>query len=226
MQTRILLVEDNARLSGLLSEALRGAGYQVDATGRGADFRRLAAQNSCSMYVIDLGLPDGDGVDLIASRRSNGDETPILVITARAGIDDHVSGLDCGADDYLVKPFEQEILLARVRALLRRPRPASSKTARCGHLVLDLANEQVNFGGALFALRPVERRLLCVLARRLGKMVAREALEGALYDCDKEVSPNAVEQAISRLRGALGRVDTGLSIRTVWGSGYVLEATT
>jgi two-component system, OmpR family, response regulator len=223
MLNRILLVEDSLRLSGLLCDSLRGAGYQVTAFGRAADFKRSVSQTKSSLYVIDLGLPDGDGVDLIERRRAEGDNTPILVITARASVDDHVAGLDCGADDYLVKPFEQSILLARVRALLRRPQPDNAGSTRVGKLVVNLDDEQVLLDGQALVIRPTERRLLSVMARRIGKLVARESLEAALYDDGKDVSPNAVEQAVSRLRHVLKSIDSRLQIRTVWGTGYVLE---
>jgi len=222
MTARILLVEDNSRLSGLLCEILRGAGYFVDTTARASEFRRAAAQGKNNMYIIDLGLPDGDGTELIEKRRSTGDKTPILVITARSGVDDHVAGLDCGADDFLVKPFDRNLLLARVRALLRRPRSEAQAEITAGKLVVDLKDEQVSRDGALVPLRPTERRLLCVLARRIGKVVARESLESALYDINTDVSANAVEQAVSRLRLALKRLDCGLEIRTMWGVGYSL----
>ena len=120
MLNRILLVEDSLRLSGLLCDSLRGAGYQVVACGRAAEFKRTVSQSKSSLYVIDLGLPDGDGVDLIERRRADGDNTPILVITARASVDDHVTGLDCGADDYLVKPFSPFDLMTHVHHLMRR----------------------------------------------------------------------------------------------------------
>ena len=131
---RLLLVEDSARLSELLSESLRGADYPLDVAGTARDFRAAIASAEYDLLIIDLGVPDGDGLTLIRELREAGNTTPVLVITARAAVDDRVAGLDSGADDYLVKPFNHTELLARVRALLRRPRALREPIVQVGNV--------------------------------------------------------------------------------------------
>ena len=131
---RLLLVEDSARLRELLSESLRGADYPLDVVGTARDFSAAIASAEYDLLIIDLGLPDGDGLALIRELREAGNTTPVLVITARAAVDDRVAGLDSGADDYLVKPFNHTELLARVRALLRRPRALREPIVQVGNV--------------------------------------------------------------------------------------------
>lgn len=226
--SKIVVVEDSPRLASLMQSHLRDAGFQINTAGTGSRFRTLIKEAPAHLYIIDLGLPDVDGLELIEQCRQAGDDTPILVVTARASVDDRVSGLDSGADDYLIKPFDREELVARVKALLRRSGGAAAVQSRndiieAGNLVIELGTELVRLGNVQLNLRPTERRLLCLLARRLGRVVAKESIESALYTLSREVSENAVEQTVSRLRAALKRHETGLAIRTVWGTGYALE---
>src|SRR5262245_24858433 len=139
---KLLLVEDSPRLQELLGESLRNADYVVDIVETVADARAAAAAVHYDLSIIDLGLPDGDGISLIQELRSAGCNTPIIVITARAGIDDRISGLDSGADDYVVKPFSHLELLARIRALLRRPQVMHDSTMQAGRIVFNRSEER------------------------------------------------------------------------------------
>ncbi len=220
---RLLLVEDSGRLQELLGETLRQAGYGLDLVGTVADMLESAASIPYDLLIVDLGLPDGDGIDAINTLRINGFNKPILIITARGSVDDRISGLDSGADDYLPKPFNHGELLARVRALLRRPGDLSGPVLRVGSVTVDEVAAEAHSGGKLLDLRLSERRLLVVLMRRAGAVVAKGAIESALSEQGRELSSNAVEALVSRTRKVL--VDSGadVSIETVRGVGYVLK---
>jgi len=221
---RLLLVEDSARLRELLSESLRGADYPLDIVGTASEFRAAIGSTDYDLLIVDLGLPDGDGLALIRQAREAGSTTPVLVITARATVDDRVAGLDGGADDYLVKPFNHTELLARVRALLRRPRALREPTLQVGNLVYSERTGEILVEGKLLDLRPSERRLLALLIGRAGRVVPKAEIEEGLSDSGRELSPNAVETVISRLRKATDDGRAGIVIETVRGIGYMLSA--
>lgn len=220
---RLLLVEDSGRLQELLGETLRQAGYSLDVVGTVAGLLESASLVPYDLLIVDLGLPDGDGLDAINALRSNGFAKPILIITARGSVDERISGLDSGADDYLPKPFNHGELLARVRALLRRPGELSGPVLRVGSLTVDEAAAEARCDGKLLDLRLSERRLLVVLMRRAGSVVAKSSIESALSEHARELSSNAVEALVSRTRKVL--VDSGadVSIETVRGIGYALK---
>jgi two-component system OmpR family response regulator len=220
---RLLLVEDSTRLQELLSESLNRAGYGLDAVATVAGLFESIASVQYDLVIIDLGLPDGDGLDAIRSLRRSGVAIPILVITARGSVEDRVGGLDSGADDYLTKPFNHAELLARVRALLRRPSDFQGAVLRAGRTELDEATAQVRCSGNLIDLRLSERRLLSVLMRRSGSLVAKAVLEESLSETGRELTANAVEVLVSRLRRALGDANSGIKIETVRGVGYQLK---
>ena len=220
---RALLVDDNPRMLSLLSDYLGDEGFFVTSAGSAEEFGEFVAAGSYDFYIIDLGLPDGDGIDLVKCRRAASDTTPILIITARVSLDDRIRAFDVGADDCLVKPFHASELIARARAILRRPKALENSEISAGSLTIDCATGNVRAHGSRLKLRRVEQRLLLLLARRFGKVLSKETLESALYDFGKDVTPNAIEQGISRLRSELRRASTALTIRTVWGEGYVLE---
>jgi two-component system response regulator QseB/two-component system response regulator TctD len=220
---RLLLVEDNARLRASVGEVLRHARHLLDCVATVAEFRSAASQVDYDLFIIDLGLPDGSGLELIRELRSAGCTSPVLVITAHTAIDTRVSGLDSGADDFLVKPFHQAELLARVRALLRRPRLISSPTMQAGSLVVNETTGEVRASGDDVELRPQEWRLLTVLMRRAGTTVPKSAIEAACSEFDHQLSPNAIEVLVCRLRKVLGERDTGVVIETVRGIGYALK---
>jgi two-component system OmpR family response regulator len=219
---RLLLVEDSERLQELLSESLKSAGYMLDVVATVADLFSSVAAVGYDLLIIDLGLPDGDGLAAIRDLRARGITLPILIITARGSIDDRISGLDTGADDYLTKPFNHAELLARVRALLRRPSDLQGPVLRRGKTELDQAKDEVRCAGQLVQLRLSERRLLETLMRRSGAVVAKSAIEGTLSQFSRELSPNAVEALVSRLRRALSDAESGIAIETVRGVGYRL----
>ena len=221
--TRLLLVEDSIRLQALLSDSLRGADYPLDVVGTMAEARAATAGVSYALQIIDLGLPDGDGLALIHEQRSAGCNTPILVITARGGIDDRIAGLDSGADDYLVKPFSHLELLARVRALLRRPRDLRAPMLQIGRLVLNEATSEVRANGKILDLRAAERRLLALLMRQAERIVPKSSIEERFSEFGRELSVNAVEAHVSRLRKALDETSAGVFIETIRGVGYALR---
>jgi len=220
---RLLLVEDNERLRLSIGETLHRAGYLLDAVASVAEFQSASVQVPYDLFIVDLALPDGDGLELIRDLRAGGCAIPILVITARTTISERVSGLESGADDYLVKPFHQAELQARVRALLRRPPEIRSAIVRAGALELDEATGEIRSLRQAVQLRPRERRLLAVLMRRAGRTVPKSVIEMALSEFDRELSASAIEVLVSRLRRALGDAETGVVIKTVRGIGYALK---
>jgi DNA-binding response OmpR family regulator len=222
-QMRLLLVEDNARLRNVVGESLRTHGYLVDEVATGASFRSAAKVASYDLFLVDLGLPDEDGLEIIRELRIENCDVPVLVITARANIDARVDGLEGGADDYLVKPFHQAELLARIRAVLRRPRSIRASVLRAGGLWLNVENGEARVNDQLLDLRPRERRLLLLLMRRAGSTVARSAIESAVSDFERPLSPNAIEVLVFRLRKALDESQSGVTIETVRGVGYLLK---
>jgi DNA-binding response OmpR family regulator len=221
---RLLLVEDNARLASLIREGLDRQGFAVDwcETVNGAE--HALKINDYDLMLLDLGLPDGEGLDLVRTLRRRQDTMPILILTARGGLDDRVLGLDAGADDYLVKPFQIPELAARCRALLRRPGATLGTELTVGNVVLHSAERTVAVAGVPIDSTPREVDLLECLLRRAGHVVAKPALEGALYSMDAEVTPNALEACISRLRKRLAASEADVQIRTVHGVGYALFA--
>lgn len=176
------------------------------------------------MLLVDLGLPDRDGLDLVRAMRRRRNMTPILVLTARGGLDDRVLGLDAGADDYLVKPFQIPELAARCRALLRRPGNAMDTVLTAGNVALDPSARAVLVAGVTVDATPREVALLENLLRRADHVVAKQALESALYSMDAEVTPNALEATVSRLRKRLAAAAADVQIKTVYGIGYALFA--
>jgi DNA-binding response OmpR family regulator len=220
---RLLLVEDNQRLRELLADSLNRAGYGVDVVGTVAEFFGGVALVPYDLGIVDLGLPDGDGLVAIRDLRSRGHGMPILVITARGSIEDRVNGLDIGADDYLIKPFNHAELLARVRALLRRPTELHGPILCKGNLELDESNGQARCAGKAVNLRLSERRLLALLMRRSGSVISKTAIEVALSEFGREMSANAVEALVSRTRKALAEAGAAIVIETFRGVGYQLR---
>lgn len=221
---RLLLVEDNARLASLIREGLDRQGFAVDWCETVGGAEHALKINDYDLMLLDLGLPDGEGLDLVRGLRRRHDMMPILVLTARGGLDDRVLGLDAGADDYLVKPFQIPELAARCRALLRRPGASLGTELSVGNVLLHSAERSVKVAGLPVEATPREVDLLECLLRRAGHVVAKPALEGALYSMDAEVTPNALEACISRLRKRLTGANADIQIRTVHGVGYALFA--
>jgi DNA-binding response OmpR family regulator len=219
---RLLLVEDNARLSKLLSRVLVAEGFAVDGAATLRAAQELLELVTYDLIIVDLGLPDGDGLTLIKAVRARSDSTPILIITARGGLDDRITGLDLGADDYLVKPFATEELTARGRALLRRPGGVLATILTAGNLSLDCNSREARVDNMRIDLPPRELSLLELLLRRAGQVVPRTNLENGLYSMGEEVSPNALEAAVSRLRRRLAAAGSDVALHTAHGIGYAL----
>jgi DNA-binding response OmpR family regulator len=220
---RVLLVEDNERLSALMRGGLARGGFTVDAFDRLGDAESAVDTVDYDLILLDLGLPDGDGMDWLKRFRRRSRDVPVLVVTARGGLTDRVAGLDTGADDYLVKPFEMDELLARCRAVLRRPGAALSTVLVAGNVTLDTTSRQVAVAGSRIDAPRRETDLLEVLLRRSGQVVPRTVLEERLYGFDDEVTPNALEAHVSRLRRRLSDAAADVSIHTVRGVGYLLR---
>jgi len=220
---RILLIEDSARLRELLCEAIRDAGWKIDAFPTAEEGRLALAGAEYDLLLLDLGLPDEDGIDVLKSLRAAKVQTPILVLTARSAIDERIAGLDAGADDYLAKPFHNGELIARIRALMRRAPMASMPTLEFAALQLDVASRRVTCGDDEIGLTPSEKGLLELLMRNGGKVVAKPKIEHAFSEFGDERSSNAVELAVSRLRKKLDGYPTRAAIETVRGVGYMMR---
>jgi DNA-binding response OmpR family regulator len=220
---RLLLVEDSARLRELLIEAIHGAGWRVDAVATLKEAEEAVVVATYDLLLVDLSLPDGDGLDFIRALRGDGVKTPVLALTARAAIDERISGLDAGADDYLVKPFNNGEFLARCRALLRRAPDMKTPILLAAKLRLDVAAGLATCASLDLGLAPRERMVLEILMRDMGRVVQKRKLEHALSEFGDEVSSNAVELAVSRLRKKLEPHDCGVSLETVRGVGYFLR---
>lgn len=218
---RILLAEDDAVLADALGGTLRDAGYAVDILPSGTEADRALATERFDLLVLDIGLPQLDGFEVLRRLRARGATLPVLVLTARHKPHDRIYGLDLGADDYLGKPFVAGELLARVRALLRRAQGRSGNAIAVGPLVVDVAGRRALLGEAPLELSQRELAALEVLAERAGKVVSKDALLASVYDWGKDVGPNAVEIVVHRLRKKL--LGSGVTIRTVRGLGYLLE---
>jgi two-component system, OmpR family, response regulator len=218
---RLLIVEDDRQLRDALTVLLRQAGFEVDAFANGDQAFNVLLSLSYDLAIIDLGLPGMDGLTLVRSLRRQLRGLPILVVTARDALEDRVSGLGAGADDYLVKPFELAELEARVRALLRRQHADRDARIRVGALVLTPGEPRVMLGGVAVDLPASEFALLEVLARRAGRVVRREDLAARLGRGAQPPSDTAIEVCVHRLRRRLSPL--GLKVRTLRGFGYLLE---
>ncbi len=219
---RLLIVEDNAKLAGLMARQLGERGMAVDAVGGVEEARAALGVATYDAILLDLGLPDGDGREILRRLRAAGEGVRVLVVTARGALAERVDLLDSGADDYLVKPFSIEELLARVRALLRRPAQALAPVLSAGNVALDTRTLTLRIDGAVCEMPPRELRVLAALLSHHGTLLSRERLEQAVYSFDDEVTPNAIEAAISRLRRRLEQAGATLSVTAMRGLGYIL----
>ena len=218
---RITLVEDNAALASGIRNALTDQGHAVNWMADGAAADIFLRQEASDLIVMDINLPGVTGLDLVSKVRARGDSTPIILLTARGDTADRVAGLDVGADDYLVKPFEMSELLARIRALSRRRGAVRQMHERFGALMLDRVAGQLVGPDGTIALSRREMALFVLLADMAGRIASKDYITESLYGVGSEVEPNAVELLMSRLRRKVG--DNGVSFRTVRGLGYVLE---
>jgi len=219
---RILLVEDNAELVSLVIKGLQRSGFDADPVGNAADASHALAAIRYAAVVLDLGLPDEDGLTWLRTVRARGDSTPVLVLTARDGVSDRVTGLRSGADDYLVKPFALEELVARLRALLRRSDNLLGHCLTLGNVALDTEGRQVIVDGVVRAVPAREVAVLEILLRRGGNVAPKRLFEDQLFGLSGDVGSNAVEVYVHRLRKMLGDAGASVKIHTVRGVGYLM----
>lgn len=222
---RLLLVEDEQDIQNFLKHALSEAGYRVDVASDGRTAEDLAAVNPYDILVIDLGLPDRDGIDLILRLRQMGVRAPVLILSARRSVDDRVRGLEQGGDDYLTKPFALAELLARLRNLLKRNAPQGSETTRLRvqDLELDLLRREATRGGQVLQLTPQEFVLLEYLCRNAGRVVTRSMILDKVWGMRIQPDTNVVDVHIYRLRGKVDGHGQPQLIRTLRGVGYVIN---
>jgi len=217
---RVLLVEDEERMAGVVARGLREETHSVVVARDGIDGIDLAAAHEFDVVLLDVMLPRLDGIEVVRRLRGSGNQTPIVMLTARDAVHDIVRGLDCGADDYVTKPFSFEELLARIRAAVRH-RPASRSTViTVGELVLDPAKRSVTRAGDAISLSATEFRLLEFLMRRAGRVIERGVIIEAVWGLGSDVGENTLEAFISFLRNKVDRPYGDQLIRTVRGVGY------
>lgn len=221
---RALVVEDEPVVASFVEGCLREASMAVDGARDGVEGYRLATQEPYDVIVLDLMLPLRDGFSVLRGLRENGIRTPVICLTARDAVDDRVTGLDCGADDYLVKPFSPSELLARIRAVTRRAAALPTNPIRIADLVVDLATRHVSRGGKRIDLSAKEFALLEYLARNAGHVVTRSMILERVWDINQDPLTNVVDVQLTRLRKKLDHGHTPQLIHTIRGFGFVLRA--
>lgn len=219
---RLLVIEDNEELAQLLAKGLQAAGYQIDHLANATDAGNALATTRYAALILDLGLPDGDGLAILRELRHRRDPIPVLVLTARGGVKDRVSGLRSGADDYLVKPFAFDELVARLEALLRRPGQLLGSSLRLSNVTFDTEGRQIFVDSRPQNLSAREIAVLELLLRRKGSVVSKKILEDQLFGLTGEVASNAVEVYVHRLRKQLSDIGAKVKISTIRGVGYVM----
>jgi DNA-binding response OmpR family regulator len=219
---RLLVIEDEDRLSGILKSKLGEAGFAVDIAGSAADAEAALELINYDVAILDLGLPDGDGLAVLAAARRRGKTLPILILTARDAVEDRVSGLNAGADDYLTKPFALTELIARIKALLRRPGGVLGITLDAGNVRLDTVGRDLTVAETPVNLSRRELAILEQMMRRFGRIVPKAVLEEKLYGIDEEPDSNPIPVHVHHLRRQLQAANASLAIHTVRGVGYIL----
>src|SRR6266568_4937953 len=219
---RLLLVEDNERLSALLAKGLGSAGFKIDAVSTASEAYEAAVGTGYSAMVLDLRLPDDDGLNVLRKMRQRGIATPVLILTARSGLKDRVKGLEIGADDYLSKPFALEELIARLHALLRRPGNLLGRALNVGNMTLDAEAREVAVAGTTRSFSAREVAVLEVLMRRNGRVVPKKLVEDQLFGIANDIGSNAVEVYIHRIRKQLVEAGADAQIHTIRGVGYMI----
>ncbi len=219
---RVLLIEDDRRLAESLRSSLRAAGYAVDVSADGVEGLYLGEEYPVDLAIIDLGLPELPGLDVIRRLRSQGRDFPILVLTARSEWQDKVEGLEAGADDYLTKPFHTEELMARINALLRRAGGHARPQVELGPFTIDLSGQRVFRGGEEIDLTTYEYKVLQYLVMHPGEVVTKTDLSEHIYEEDADRDSNVIEVFIGRLRRKLDPGGTLNPIETLRGRGYRL----
>ena len=218
---RLLIIEDNERLCQAVAEGMRAQGFAVDTAATATEGLKIWRAADYDAVVLDLMLPDGTGLSALKEMRDRGDTTPVLILTALGAIEDRVRGLDGGADDYLVKPFAMQELIARVRALLRRPGAALGRMLTLGNVQLDTSARIATVVETPIELTRSELIVLEALLRNQGRVISKERLAECLYDFEQERSANSVETQVHRLRKKLAAAGADVSLRTLRGLGYL-----
>ncbi len=220
---RLQLIEDHDRFSKFVIDGLEKEGFTVDGVDTAGGGEDALATVQYDAIILDLGLPDKDGLNVLREWREQGDETPVLILTARDGIDERVKGLNSGGDDYLLKPFAMEELVARIRALLRRPGGVLGLVITAGNVSFDTTAREVQVDEKTIAIPRRELGVLEQLMRRNGRVVPKDVLEDKIYGFGKEISSNSVEVHVSRLRKRLAGAGANISVHTLRGVGYLLS---
>ncbi|MDR6215227.1 response regulator transcription factor [Paracidovorax wautersii] len=220
---RIALIEDHGRLAALVRQALSQAGIETDVFHDLHSASLALETMDYGVLVVDRGLPDGDGLQLVRRLRAAGRATPCLMLTARDALHDRLEGLDSGADDYLTKPFPMEELIARVRALLRRPAAVRALDPSYGDLSVSAEHSTLACAGTTVPLSAAELQIMLCLARKAGQTVRRSALEAAAWGLSETVTPNALDVALHRLRRKLAAAGSHYQIANLRGHGYALQ---
>jgi DNA-binding response OmpR family regulator len=219
---RLLVVEDNKELSELLAKGLQAAGYQADILSTVDEAKSVLTTTFYAALILDLGLPDGDGLELLRELRHRNNSIPVLILTARGGLHDRVLGLRSGADDYLVKPFALEELVARLEAQLRRPGHLLGSSLRIANLEFDTRNRQASIDDAPQLLSARETAVLELLMRSKGRVVSKKQVEDHIFGHSGEVASNAIEVYVHRLRKQLSERGAKVQVHTVRGVGYLI----
>ncbi len=219
---RLLIVEDNEELAELLAKGLQAAGYQADILSTVEDARSVLGRTFYAALILDLGLPDGDGLELLREIRQQNNPIPVMVLTARGGLQDRVRGLRSGADDYLVKPFALEELIARLEAQLRRPGHLLDSNLRIANLEFDTRNRQASIDDQpqLFSAREIA--VLELLMRSKGRVVSKKQVEDHIFGHSGDVASNAIEVYVHRLRKQLSERGAKVQVHTIRGVGYLI----
>lgn len=220
---RVLIVEDEPEFANTLRVALERERFIVDQADCISIAEEAAMSGSYDLVLLDRTLPDGDGLSLVPTLRETNPGLPVIVLSARGEVLDRIAGLDQGADDYLIKPFDIDEMFARIRAVRRRPTELGSEEIQVGGLVFDLTNDEASVAGARLDLTRRELRVLAVLVKRRGRTVLREFLEQAVFGFNDEVQSNTLDSHISRLRRKLTDAGAKVEIHPVKGVGYLLR---
>jgi DNA-binding response OmpR family regulator len=219
---RLLVVEDNEQLAELLTKGLQAAGYETDVLSSFEEAKTVLRTTFYAALVLDLGLPDGDGLTLLRELRHRNNPIPVLVLTARGGLNDRVQGLRSGADDYLVKPFALEELLARLEAQLRRPGHLLSTSLRIANLEFDIRNRQASIDDQPQLLSARETAVLELLMRSKGRVVSKKQVEDHIFGHSGDIASNAIEVYVHRLRKQLSERGAKVQVHTIRGVGYLI----
>lgn len=221
---RVLLLEDEPEMAALVAADVGASGFVVDVVGSIEEAQAAIAVARYGLVLMDRRLPDGDTLYFVRELRSRQPGVAIIMLTALDGVGDRVAGLDAGADDYLVKPFDSAELRARIRAALRRPGGELAPPVRCGALAFDPNSRDVTVGGTPVLLNRRELALLACLIRRVGRVVQRDQILNEVYGFNEPVQPNTIEVHVSRLRTRLARLEAGVAIHPVRGVGYMMDS--